>query len=87
MSRYIDAEKLFNTVGSIKPKNAQQYDDIGNFMNMITETPTEEVTPIIYANILVDEDGNMECSNCGNSECWGNYCMNCGAKMGKSEEE
>lgn len=42
---------------------------------------TEDVKPIVYTTLLVDEDGNMKCSNCGNSECWGNYCMNCGATM------
>lgn len=36
-----------------------------------------------HAYILTDEDGNIKCSNCGSSECWGNYCMNCGAKMHK----
>ena len=30
---------------------------------------------------IVDEDGNIQCSECGSGECWGNYCMNCGAKM------
>ncbi len=48
---------------------------------------TKDVKPIIYATLLVDEDGNMKCSNCGNGECWGNYCMNCGAKMAKRGEE
>ena len=29
----------------------------------------------------VDEDGNIQCSECGSGECWGNYWMNCGARM------
>ena len=33
------------------------------------------------AHIIKDEDGNIKCSNCGSPECWGNYCMNCGADM------
>jgi len=37
----------------------------------------------VTAYVISDEDGNIKCSNCGSSECWGNYCMNCGAKMGK----
>lgn len=33
------------------------------------------------AYVIVDEDGNMECSNCGSSNCFDNYCGNCGAKL------
>ena len=35
----------------------------------------------LTAYVISDEDGNIKCSNCGSFECWGNYCMNCGAKM------
>lgn len=34
-----------------------------------------------YARVIVDEDGNMECSNCGSSFCFDNYCAHCGAKL------
>ena len=37
----------------------------------------------LTAYVISDEDGNIKCSNCGSFECWGNYCMNCGAKMGR----
>ena len=41
----------------------------------------------LTAYVISDEDGNIKCSNCGSFECWGNYCMNCGAKMrGKQDE-
>ena len=48
--------------------------------------PTIEAEPVKHAYMLTDEDGNIKCSNCGSSECWGNYCMNCGAKMDGVEE-
>ena len=35
----------------------------------------------LTAYVISDEDGNIKCSNCGSSQCWGNYCMDCGAKM------
>ena len=35
----------------------------------------------LTAYVISDEDGNIKCSNCGSFECWGNYCMDCGAKM------
>ena len=38
--RLIDADKLFEKVGNIKPKSQNQHDDIGVFMNMITNAPT-----------------------------------------------
>ena len=41
--RLIDANKLFEEVGHIKPENLKHYDHLGNFMNMITTSPT--ITP------------------------------------------
>ena len=46
----------------------------------IKDMPTIEAEPK-YAYVIVDEDGNMECSNCGSSNCFDNYCGNCGAKL------
>ena len=39
----------------------------------------------LTAHVISDEDGNIKCSNCGSFDCWGNYCMNCGAKMRGAE--
>lgn len=33
------------------------------------------------AYVIIDEDGNMECSNCGSSSCFDSYCGHCGAKL------
>ena len=38
--RLIDADKLFEEVGNIKPRNEEHYKAIGEFMNMITNSPT-----------------------------------------------
>ena len=38
--RLIDADKLFEEVGNIKPQNEEHYKAIGEFMNMITNSPT-----------------------------------------------
>ena len=46
----------------------------------IDNMPTIEVEPK-HAYVIVDEDGNMECSNCGSSNCFDNYCGTCGAKL------
>ena len=46
MTRLIDADVLFEKVGKISPENKQQHDDIGRFINMITESPTVHVIPV-----------------------------------------
>jgi hypothetical protein len=38
--RCIDADILFNEVGKIKPRNSSHDEAIGEFMNMITNSPT-----------------------------------------------
>lgn len=44
--------------------------------------------PVKHAYVIVDEDGNMECSNCGSSNCFDNYCGTCGAKLiGERKDE
>lgn len=44
------------------------------------DMPTIEAEPK-HAYVIVDEDGNMECSNCGSSNCFDDYCGHCGAKL------
>ena len=51
---------------------------IESYVSDMKELPS--VQPLT-AYVISDEDGNIKCSNCGSFECWGNYCMNCGAKM------
>lgn len=41
--RLINADVLFENVGKIKPRNKKHYKSIGEFMNMITNTPTINV--------------------------------------------
>lgn len=89
--RLIDADELIDELKRDKENccmmlysftEKEIYNDkIEYAMDRIKDTPTVEANPLIYATILSDEDGNIECSNCGSLECWGNFCMNCGAKM------
>ena len=70
MARLIDAEELFNKVGKIKPRNKEHYKAIGEFMNMITNSPTIESTtittstdePVVinYPIIICDDVANRE---------------------------
>ena len=41
-----------------------------------------------HAYAIIDEDGNMKCSNCGSGNCFDNYCGHCGAKiMGERKDD
>ena len=52
--RLIDADVLFENVGKIKPRNKEHYESIGEFMNMITNTPTINVKWIPVSEGLPD---------------------------------
>lgn len=52
--RLIDANVLFENVGKIKPRNKEHYKSIGEFMNMITYTPTINVKWIPVIERLPD---------------------------------
>ena len=51
-----------------------------DFDTIIDLQPTVEAEPK-HAYVIVDEDGNMECSNCGSGNCFDDYCGHCGAKL------
>lgn len=53
-------------------------DDIDGAIDMAVEALKAEPK---HAHVIIDEDGNMECSNCGSSNCFDNYCGHCGAKL------
>lgn len=52
-----------------------------NSMIRILDELPSVTPPHPTAHKLVNEDGDIRCSKCGSSECWGNYCMECGSKM------
>lgn len=47
------------------------------FLNMLNNIETEPK----HAYVIVDEDGDIECSNCGSDNCFDDYCGHCGAKL------
>ena len=54
---------------------------------LVLTMPTIEAESVNHAYVITDEDGNIECSNCGSSNCFDNYCGNCGAKMDGRESD
>ncbi len=95
MIRLIDANELFDKVGQISPENKQQYEDIGMFMNMITNSPTVEARPEgkwipDTARAYTEDEDTWECSVCHEpftliegtpEDNLYNYCPKCGAKL------
>ena len=42
--------------------------------------------PVKHGHWVVDEDGNIKCSECGHCGVGDNYCERCGAKMEDGDE-
>lgn len=98
--RLIDAEKLFESVGAITPRNKEHHDAIGEFMNLITNSPT--IAKHKDGKWIVESDGFIFkrqwgiCSECGHTLDFAglnagrgnaNYCPNCGAYMRGEDNE
>lgn len=50
-------------------------------IQMIEQLSTIDTEPVRHGKWIVDEDGNIECSECGCHGIGDNYCERCGAKM------
>ena len=84
--RLIDAEKLFEALGSISPQNKQQYNDIGMMMELVTNSPTVEKRH--RGKWILCTDGRYYCQDCHIRKpdfAW-DYCPQCGALMVKEGE-
>lgn len=95
--RLIDADK---TIGHIKTRLLETalnnctavcdvsyiYQDCADnrIETWVDEMPTVE--PIKHGHWIVDEDGNIKCSECGHCGVGDNYCERCGAKMEDDDE-
>lgn len=86
--RVIDAEKLFNKVGKIVPRNITHYKAIGEFMNMITNSPTiqpkqgEWITERVWFTLQGTFRIDYQCSECEFKTTYtSKFCPQCGARM------
>ena len=73
--RLIDADAFFNDFPELRDYEyaSQEY-----------EVDAELVR---HGHWIVDEDGNIKCSECGHSGVGDNYCERCGAKMDERRED
>lgn len=86
--RLIDAEELFNNVGKIVPRNITHYKAIGEFMNMITNSPTiqpkqgEWIIDKVWYTVQGIYNIDFKCSKCELKTRYNSkFCPQCGAKM------
>jgi len=86
--RIIDAEELFNKVGKIVPRNTTHYKAIGEFMNMITNSPTIEpkqgewITERVWFTLQGTFRIDYQCSECEFKTTYtSKFCPQCGARM------
>ncbi len=76
MPRYIDADNIqYRWLPlAAMPNLFVTAEDIG-------QMPTADVVERKKGHWVVDEDGNIKCSECGHSGVGDNYCERCGADM------
>lgn len=77
--RLIDADALLKDIADYP------YGYRGMIKDTIAKQPT--VDPVKHGHWIVDEDGNIKCSECGHRSVGDNYCENCGAKMDEVTNE
>lgn len=97
MSRYIDADKLYERIRTNDYKLTTKYGSIEYGMRTfeikeaIDKAPTADVKEIKHGEWITDKDGYVTCSECGEEHTWDDFrppfCDMCGARMdgGKNE--
>lgn len=78
--RLIDVDKIKLPHGYF-----EKVDNVPKFYNWLDTLPTVDAEPIRHGHWVVDEDGNITCSECGHHGVGDNYCERCGAKMDISD--
>ena len=82
MTRYIDADKLYQKMLDLQGTKRERYLDIDEVRKIIKKQPTEEVTPIIRGKWECLKNKIYRCSVCQYiSDNPTRYCSWCGAKM------
>ena len=84
MARLIDATRIEQYILN----NCSDNEEINTIYAEIVNAPTVDAEPVRHGHWVVDEDGNIKCSECGHRGVGDNYCENCGAKMvGRRRED
>ncbi len=90
MSRYIDADKLKESMCNQCRSHCKGEDDWCAAIYDVMDAPTEDVAEVKRGKWIADDDGIVICSECGEEHDWDDfrppYCDMCGAKMGGDEK-
>ena len=89
MPRLIDADALrermyhdaFETDSDMQKWDSGCWIRYKMFENALEEATTVDAEPVRHGHWVVDEDGNIKCSECGHYGVGDDYCERCGAKM------
>lgn len=90
MPRLIDADALVKTLNEVldEDPSLSKVLLVRFAEQILNEAPTVDAEPVRHGYWVVDEDGNIKCSECGHRGVGDNYCENCGAKMvGRRRED
>ncbi len=90
MSRYIDADKLKESMCNQCRSHCKGEDDWCAAIYDVMDAPTEDVAAVKRGKWIVDDDGIVICSECGEEHDWDDfrpsYCDMCGARMDGDEK-
>ena len=87
MSRYIDADKLYQKMLDLQGTKRERYLDIDDVRKIIKEQPTVYVKTAEWIDREIYDADRWKCSKCGRTEQYReNFCPNCGRKMKGVEE-
>lgn len=81
MGRLIDADSVTFTDFEIVMCEGDYKKAFKLLCEKLDDAPTIEAEPVKHGHWIVDEDGNIKCSECGHHGVGDNYCERCGAKM------
>ena len=95
MAEYIDREDLELTLKNYCRFTCAHYPSqrdlycgmcmLGDVYAFIKKKSVVDVAPVVHGHWVVDEDGNIKCSECGHHGVGDNYCERCGARMDEDE--
>ena len=89
MSRLIDADALYERAYKLNLDYIVSDVELRTLKRLLSEEPTAEIANVTErrkGHWVVDEDGNIECSECGHSGVGDYYCERCGADMREEKD-
>ena len=88
MARYIDADKLVETIERyVEPYKTWDCTKFDVAMEAVDDTPAADVVEVRHAIWIDNHNGTFTCSVCGGRASKMAWCGRCGAKMDGGEKD